>query len=118
MARGDEQVHRYEFVAEALRRQIKSGTYPIGSELPTVAALATEFQVSHMTVKGALAVLSAEGVIVTQRGARTRVTAMPAGEAKPLRDELNELRNRVDVLDDRIAALESHVKNPNAPKGN
>jgi DNA-binding GntR family transcriptional regulator len=100
---------RYRHVAAALREQIAARAYPIGSELPTVSALAAEFDVSHMTIKKALATLSVEGLITTRRGARTRVTAMPAGPPKPLHAQVSELRAHVDALDARLSALESHV---------
>jgi DNA-binding GntR family transcriptional regulator len=104
--------HRSEYVAAVLRRQILDRTYPVGSELPTVASLATEFGVSHMTVKRALAVLSAEGVISTSRGARTRVAQLPDEQAKPLTEQIKDLRARVDGLDERVTTLESHTGKP------
>jgi DNA-binding GntR family transcriptional regulator len=100
---------RYTHVAEVLRGRIAEGTYPVGSEIPTVAALATDFGVSHMTVKKALAALSSEGVIATQRGARTRVCAIPSGASKPLLEQVTDLQNRLDGLDSRVTALESHA---------
>jgi GntR family transcriptional regulator len=109
--------HRSEYVAAVLRRQILDRTYPVGSELPTVASLATEFGVSHMTVKRALGALSAEGVISTSRGARTRVAHLPNEQAKPLAEQVKELRTRVDSLDERVASLESHAGKPTRAGG-
>jgi DNA-binding GntR family transcriptional regulator len=77
--------------------------------MPTVTDLATEFDVSHMTVKRALAILSSEGVIATHRGARTRVAALPSTAARPLLEQVNELQGRLDGLDARVTALESHA---------
>lgn len=105
----DEPSSRYLHVAAALRAQIASGTYSVGSEIPTVAALAIEFDVSHMTVKNALTVLKSEGVVTTHRGARTRVSALPTEAAKPLLEQVTDLYTRVDGLDARVAALESHA---------
>lgn len=100
---------RYLRVAAALRDDITAGTYALGSEIPTVAALATEFDVSHMTVKRALAVLRSEGVIATRRGARSRVSALPSKEAKPLVERVNHLQSQFEGLDARVTALESHA---------
>jgi DNA-binding GntR family transcriptional regulator len=105
---------RYESVAATVRAQITAGTHPVGSELPTVDALAAEFGVSHMTIKKALSILSAEGVIATHRGARTRVSALPQKEAKPLAQQVSELHMRVDGLDARLTALESHASKRNS----
>ena len=48
---------RFQQVAKVIRDKISDGSYPIGSRLPSIAALGADFRVSHMTVKQALATL-------------------------------------------------------------
>ena len=45
---------KYEEIAGIIRKRISDGTYPIDSHIPTQSDLATEFQVSRMTVKKAI----------------------------------------------------------------
>src|SRR5690348_13809234 len=65
-ARGDRA--RYQQLADLLRQEIKDGTYPPGSRLPTESALRRRHDVGGMTIKRALALLREEGLIVTRRG--------------------------------------------------
>jgi len=92
-----------------LSSQIREGRFQVGDELPTVASLAEEFQVSHMTVKQALRTLREQGTVSTNRGARTRVLAIPAQEDEPLADQLRAIRQRLDRLENRTSDLESHA---------
>jgi hypothetical protein len=55
-----------ERVTNALRQRIKAGEWEPGEALPTVTELAAEYQVSRASVGKALAVLSAEGLVVTR----------------------------------------------------
>lgn len=54
---------RYEEVAADLRRRIESGEYPPGSTLPEYRALMGEFDASQATIRAALEVLQAEGIV-------------------------------------------------------
>lgn len=65
---------RYQAVARSLRDGIARGDFPTGSPLPSESELAEEFAVSRGTVRQAFAVLLAEGLIVSRRGARRVVT--------------------------------------------
>jgi GntR family transcriptional regulator, transcriptional repressor for pyruvate dehydrogenase complex len=55
-----------ERVANDLRRKIKNGEWQRGEALPSVTELCEHYGVSRATVGKALAVLSAEGLIVTR----------------------------------------------------
>ncbi|WP_188896741.1 winged helix-turn-helix domain-containing protein [Microlunatus endophyticus] len=92
-----------------LSSQIRDGKIQVGDELPTIASLADEFQVSHMTVKQALRTLREQGVVATNRGARTRVLAVPTREEEPLTEQLRAIRERLDNLESRTSDLESHA---------
>ncbi|MFG1950938.1 GntR family transcriptional regulator [Micromonospora sp. NPDC048830] len=59
---------RYRQVAEELRRRIMSGVIPAGSLLPSESALMAEFSVARGTVREALALLRAEGLIASEKG--------------------------------------------------
>lgn len=100
---------RYGHLAAVLRDQIRQGRYRVGDELPSIAAIADEAAVSHMTVKQALRMLSDEGVVSTRRGARARVVTMPGSVTAPLAAQLHELQTRVDRLEHRTQALERHA---------
>ena len=56
----------YIQLAAILRDQIASGELRAGAKLPTLIQLAAEYDLAEMTVRKALRVLAAEGVIVTR----------------------------------------------------
>ena len=68
-------------IAEALRRAIRSGAYPRGTQLPSERELAEQFDVSRGTVRQALGTLRAEGVIASRRGARGVVLSEPRAQS-------------------------------------
>ncbi|MEV1172709.1 GntR family transcriptional regulator [Nonomuraea sp. NPDC049784] len=63
-------VARYELIADELRNEIVSGVLPVGSQLPSEAELAERHRASRGTVRQAVAVLAAEGLIGSRQGAR------------------------------------------------
>ncbi len=69
----------YLRTAAALREDIVSGTFPVGALLPTEENLCNQFGVSRHTVREALRVLRADGLVSSRRGAGTRVLAPLAG---------------------------------------
>lgn len=62
-------------IVEDLRRQILSGDLPDGSRLPAERELAAQYDVSAPTVREAVRVLTAMGLLSTRNGSRTTVTA-------------------------------------------
>ena len=58
-----------ELIADALRRRILSGEFPDGMPLPTQPVLKEAFGVSMPSVREALRMLEAEGLVVMRRGA-------------------------------------------------
>jgi DNA-binding GntR family transcriptional regulator len=64
---------RYVEIQETLREAIVNGKFEVGSQLPGETELAREFDVSRFTVREALRILSAAGMITRQQGARSRV---------------------------------------------
>ncbi|MET8829713.1 GntR family transcriptional regulator [Streptomyces sp. NPDC004610] len=62
-------------IVEDLRAQILSGTLPDGSRLPSERELAGYYDVSGPTVREAVRVLTAMGLVHTRNGSRATVTA-------------------------------------------
>lgn len=64
-------------IAEQLRTQIERGVYPPGTRIPTEFELAEQFGVSRETVRRALSLLKAEGLLGTARSQGTFVQHPP-----------------------------------------
>ncbi|GII03727.1 GntR family transcriptional regulator [Planobispora takensis] len=61
---------RYAGIAGELREAIMRGDYDVGAQLPSEAELAVRFAASRGTVRQAVAVLAAEGLVGSRQGAR------------------------------------------------
>jgi len=64
---------KYHRIADELRREIRAGTYAPGTRLPAETALADRFRVSLPTIRQALAVIRAEGLVESRHGIGTFV---------------------------------------------
>ena len=101
----------YAQVADAMRERIVKGTWPIGSRIPTLPALADEFGVALITVRQAVQLLKNEQLVVPEQGRGTFVRAKPQTHPKmrvetsllALADLYRKLAPRVLSLDERIA---------------
>jgi DNA-binding FadR family transcriptional regulator len=62
-------------IATDLRRQILTGELPDGARLPSERQLAAHYDVSAPTIREAIRVLTAMGLLNTRNGSRTTVTA-------------------------------------------
>ena len=67
----------YEEIAESLRLQIAHGDLKPGQRLPTVRALAAQWDCTPGTVSRAYTILADEGLVTGYRGGGTRVTDSP-----------------------------------------
>src|SRR6266516_424172 len=65
-------------IANALREQIRNGTYPAGSPLPSERQLTETWGVSSKTIRAALDQLRSEGRIVSRQGIGSFVRAQQA----------------------------------------
>jgi GntR family transcriptional regulator len=65
----------YKKIADELYERIRSGTYPLGEDLPIEAHLCEEFQASHHTVRDAMRILIEKGLVVRRAGSGTKVIA-------------------------------------------
>jgi len=61
-------------IVEIIQKGVLSGTYPPGSNMPSVRALAIEAGVNPNTMQKALAELEAQGLLRTQRSSGRTVT--------------------------------------------
>ena len=79
-----ERVSLVSQVAETLRREIGAGTWR--EWLPTERALGDQLQISRRTLRAALAMLRAEGLVSPQVGRGTRVRTLPEARRAEERD--------------------------------
>jgi GntR family transcriptional regulator len=82
---GDVDLHRdgtpiYVQLAGLFRRRIESGVWPVGSQIPTLDALALEFGVARATVRQTTGLLRQEGLLARYRGRGTIVLNRPQRE--------------------------------------
>lgn len=92
----------YQQVAATLRAQITDGTLAPGEELRSEPDLCHDYDVGRRTIRDALAVLRAEGLVETRRGYRARVRGtheltrvkLPPGAAVTARMPTPEERQR------------------------
>ena len=68
----------YARVASMLRERIRGGEWSSGSQIPTIDDLRESYQVSEITLRQAIRTLSDEGLLSSQRGRGTFVTAVAA----------------------------------------
>ncbi|HET9217629.1 MAG TPA: GntR family transcriptional regulator [Terriglobia bacterium] len=114
----------YLQIIEQIKRRIAVGDWTEGHPLPSIRQLAVDLQVSVITVKRAYLELEREGVIVTQQGKGSRVTATAGIGLRLQHEELQkhlehvarlsavlglkqkELESRLREASDAIAAKE------------
>jgi len=70
-------IARYHQLATVFRRHIETGIWEVGSQIPTVIELAESYDVARETVRQALGMLAADGLIRRFRAKGTFVTAAP-----------------------------------------
>ena len=58
----------YLQIADALREQMRDGTYPPGAKLPSESELRQQWGVASKTVRAALDQLRAEGLVIGRQG--------------------------------------------------
>jgi GntR family transcriptional regulator len=67
----------YTQLANALRGRIEAGEWPVNSQLPSIAKLASEFGVAPATMRQAIEVLEQEGLLRRRHGRGTFVESEP-----------------------------------------
>lgn len=77
---------RYQRIAAELRARIESGQLAPGDTIPSETALLEEFGVSRITVRNAIKLLRAAGLVTTEQGRPTRVRATLGTANAPILD--------------------------------
>lgn len=80
----------YLRVASTLRERI-GGTWPVGFRLPAEHALAAEFHVTIGTIRRAVGILEAEGLLARYQGKGTDVLEAPRGVDQHLTGSMQDL---------------------------
>jgi GntR family transcriptional regulator len=101
-----QRVHEVRRLRDMLRGAVQDGWYP-GGQLPSEAELMASHQASRATVRAALALLRAEGLIERTQGIGTHAVVKPVktslpeahGVIKPARDSMFNQRMRPRELD-------------------
>ncbi|SDD06421.1 DNA-binding transcriptional regulator, FadR family [Cupriavidus sp. YR651] len=100
-------------IAQTLRDDIAAGRFAAGGRLPAESALAETFDVSRPIVREAIALLKADGVLVTRKGSGAYVSDTPGGQVwrvasqpdgGPTLAQLFELRRVVETTCAEMAA--------------
>lgn len=109
-------------VADALRRDIESGTYSVDEYLPSYRELMAAHGVALNTAQAAVRILEREGRVRVEHGKRTRVLerSAPRGaeeQLRELREELMVLKAEaqragavIGDLENRIGSLASTIR--------
>ncbi|MCJ7996513.1 FadR family transcriptional regulator [Rhizobium cremeum] len=100
---------------EALRAEIRSGRWAVGSRIPNEASLSETLGVSRGTIREAVRVLASQGLLDVRHGSGTYVRslvgtdgALDAARRASLRDRF-EARCALDVEAARLAALRANA---------
>jgi len=100
-----------DLIAQKLAALISSGVIAPGDELPGERELATSLSVSRETMRGAIGILAAHGILKVSHGARTVVaetditSLVPRGPIMPLggQYELGDVHEARLIVEQRIA---------------
>lgn len=65
---------KYQVILEDIKSNILSGTYSIGTRIPTESALQEMYKVSRQTVRKAILELANEGFLRSEKGSGTYVS--------------------------------------------
>lgn len=103
----------YAQLANILRRQVASGVFRPGDQLPSEAMLCRDYQVSPMTVRRTINLLADEGVVTTAQGRGTFVKALELGRAmfdlQSLQSFFSAPSITVKLLDARIVSADDRT---------
>lgn len=66
---------KYARIANIFRSKIHSGAWPVGFQIPTIDQLSKDYNVARITIRQAINRLSVDGMVKSERGRGTFVTA-------------------------------------------
>jgi len=107
----------YAQVANVLRQRIRSGKWAAGDQLPTLEELEREFHVARVTLRQALNLLEAEGMIWRRRGRGTFVTDSAGPEWFKLATSRDELIHALEGAWSRIIEVDAGESAPHLEPG-
>src|SRR6266508_3093900 len=100
-----------EQAIDRLREQVTSGAWPVGTRLPSEAALAAELGVGRSTIREAIRALASTGMVESRQGAGTFVRAAAAAEVgletrlrRAALLDVYEVRHALELQAARLAA--------------
>ena len=104
----------YAQLVRFLRQQISSGQFRPGDQLPSEAAIRSQYGVSPMTVRRAINILLDQGLVTTVQGRGTFVKGLELGSSTFDLDELQNLfrdkkHSKVQLLKTRIVPASENV---------
>ena len=106
-------VRIFEQAVGQIRERIVSGAWAVGEKLPTEQDLGRQLDVSRSSVREALRVLEAEGLVEVKRGLGTFVTPRPArsvpGETARWLAQRGEALEQVLLVRERIEGLAAEL---------
>lgn len=106
----------YAHLASVLRGRIVRGEWPVGHEIPTLDALSREHGIARVSVRQAVMLLVADGLLASHRGRRTVVVG--TGEAaRPLFPGLVEPLQAVPEYSVTILSRDERSSLPTAVTG-
>lgn len=105
-------IARYVQLASVIRQKIAANEWLVGTALPTVDAFARELGIARVTVRQAYGLLVQEGLITSERGRGTRVTASPVSAGNEVRAAINDWLDVPDGFRIRMLEKEAGVALP------
>lgn len=89
-------MNKYERIAREVKERIMNKTYSSDQPIPDEISLASEFQVSRMTMKKALDTLVSEGLLIRKRGHGTFI--VKSAYHSPVNVVVNEMLGLTNLL--------------------
>ncbi len=103
----------YAQVANSLRGEIEGGTWVLGQQLPAIDDLATRFGVARATMRQAIEILEAEGLVRRRHGLGTFVEREPRDQRwLPLASDWNSFLRLVEPLQPKLLLVETAERQP------
>ncbi|MGB3836224.1 GntR family transcriptional regulator [Castellaniella sp.] len=103
----------YLQLAKLMRQRIEHQEWAFGGQIPTLDALEKEYEVSRVTLRGALNYLEEMGIVRRTRGQGTFVTKDLSEERwYKLANTFDELANKVSSLNVRLLQIEQSERPP------
>lgn len=103
----------WKLAADVVERDIRNGTYPVGTRLPSIRQLAESLDIGHSTVQRVIRHLTAIGMVEPRHGLGVVIVAQEGRPPHTLADVLEDHESRIGALEQqaaRIAALEEQLR--------